>query len=584
MTLPKDPQLEILRLNKESGFKYKERRYEQWKENYTLYRDTIKVNRLTQRQSVNVPLMKQTVRTLLKDVDDLPVLYFENLDNDKQKEVFINEYYKYTLEYNNMEVKDIVDKRQVFLFGRTFKQLQIADGMVEVPIIDPTDILVDRYVDPTNLDSSRFLIHTHIFKTLSDLEKNENYDKERVHMLKIWHASDQGLIKSQNNVDMLQLKNEKLSDLGLDDVEEPVLGETYVELSMHFVYVKENENDEEQLHLIVEADDMFILMDKKLEDIIGKTKDNYWRNHFPYITWADDVDMQDFWTDGVADIVRTPNKVLNAWFSQVVENRTLRNFGMHYYNSSLEGFNPQTFNPIPWGWYPIPLGQDGKISDVLQKVDIPALTGSIDEMSYVVQMIEKASGATATQQGTQTEKRVTLGEVELALGEAKERVKGMSKFYTPAWKEFGVKFLKLIEAAPDKLNAVKLYKKGLNSNDIYGREIKPDDWKSASGYQVKVWSQDEKNQRDTQSLEKLNAVKANIPYNPKLEEIYQRKLLEFAGLTPEETNEIMEIEKKKIEQAQMQAEMANQMALNGQMGVPTTPAAPPLPAAPTEIK
>ena len=89
-----DPELEMLKLNKKSGFKYRERRHEDWLDNYPLYRDKVVVNRLTQRQSVNVPLMKQTVRTLLKDVDDMPVLYFENLDNDEMAEVFLNEYWK----------------------------------------------------------------------------------------------------------------------------------------------------------------------------------------------------------------------------------------------------------------------------------------------------------------------------------------------------------------------------------------------------------------------------------------------------------------------------------------------------------
>jgi len=32
--------------------------------------------------------MKTAIRTLLKDVDDMPVIYFENLDNDKEAEMY----------------------------------------------------------------------------------------------------------------------------------------------------------------------------------------------------------------------------------------------------------------------------------------------------------------------------------------------------------------------------------------------------------------------------------------------------------------------------------------------------------------
>ena len=39
----------------------------------------------------------------------------------------------------------------------------------------------------------------------------------------------------------------------------------------------------------------------------------------------------------------------------------------------------------------------------------------------------------------------------------------------------------------------------------------------------------------------------NMMDNPKLTEIFQRKLLEFSGLTPDEINQIMEFEKQKAE-------------------------------------
>jgi hypothetical protein len=43
----------------QADIRYRERRHPQWTDNYLLYRDTLITNRLTQRQSVNVPLMKE---------------------------------------------------------------------------------------------------------------------------------------------------------------------------------------------------------------------------------------------------------------------------------------------------------------------------------------------------------------------------------------------------------------------------------------------------------------------------------------------------------------------------------------------
>lgn len=536
-----DPKLQMLINDKESGYNYRERRHEDWLENYDLYRDKVQVNRLIQRQSVHIPLMKQTIRTLLKDVDDMPVLYFENLDNDKEAEVMLNAYWEDVVKCNRMELQDVIDKKQVFLYGRSYDQWQVIDGKIVMTVQDPMDILVDRYLDPFNIDSSRFVIHTHIFVPLAELEANKDYDQDAVKDLRDWHSSDDGLAKNAENHKLLTDKNEKLRDLGVDDVDSPVLGETVVELSMHFRFWKEEDDDEEQIYLFVEADNHNILMQKKLEEVIGETTDHYWRTHYPYNSWADDLERQDWYSDAIADIVRGSNKILDVWYSQLVENRTLRSFGMNMYDATIEGFQPQTLPPMPFGWYGVP----GKPADVFQKVDIPDLSESLDEMKFIIDLNNSATGATATQQGVETARKVTLGEVELALGEAKERIKGMSKFYTPAWEQRGEKFLKILEAAKDKLDAVTVYKKGKSTSTIYSREIRTKDFMTKSGSRCKVWSQDEKNEKDIQGLEKVTAVSAMIPGNPKLEEIKQRKALEFAGLTPEEINEVMMFEEQK---------------------------------------
>ena len=537
----KNLELQMLTNNKTTGFNYRERREKHWRDNYELYRDEVQINRLTQRQTVNVPLMKTQLRTLLKDIDDMPVVAFENLDNDKEKEIFLNEYWKLVLDENNAPIQDIVDKKQDFFFGRTFDSWQIEDGKIVFDIEDPEDILVDRFMNPYDIDSSRFLIHTHIFVPLSELEQNEDYDQERVAELKTFFESQLGIVKANDNENSLTRKNQKMSDLGVQDMDDPLLGETYVELSIH--YVKRDVDGEDRIIVYVEAENQQILMRKDQEEIIGVTEDNFWTNHYRYNTWGDDVDKQDFWTDGIADIIRVPNQILNTWLSQKVENRTMRNFNMHYYDSSLaeEGFTPSTFNPVPWGWYPIP----GDPNKVLKTVEIPELRDSIADMEYLQGLTEKATGATSTQQGVQTERQVTLGEVELAQGEAKARTQGISKFYTHAWEQRAKKFLKLIEAAPEKIDAVKLFKKGRNTDDIHEREVAPKDWMSKSGYRVKVWNQDEKKANEEDSLNKLNAVWLNMMDNPKLKEIYNRKLLEFADLEPDEITDVMEYEKTK---------------------------------------
>lgn len=540
----------MLNNNREDGYNYRRRRHEDWLENYTLSRDKVTVNRLTQRQSVSLPIMKTTFRTLLKDIDDMPVMYFKNLDNDKQAELIKNEYWKYTGSIaNKFEIQDIVDKKQIFHTGRSYDSWQIVNGKVKFSIIDPMDILVSRYNDPTNIHSSRFLDHMHIFKPLTSLERNPAYDQEAVARLKKFYATEMGLIKKADNLNALQEKNKRLRDMGVEDIDNPVLGETYVELNLQFVFrdkeTRKGKYFEDQIFLYVQADQREILQKAPLEEIVGETKDHHWQTHYTYNSWADDVENQDWYSDGIADIVRTPNKIANAWFSQLVENRTLKNLNMNVFNSNIEGFMPQTWTPQAWGMYGIPLKDGQKIADVFAQLPVADLTESLDEMTFLVTMIEKASGATATQQGMQTERKITLGEVQLALGEAKERIKGMSKFYTQVWKERGQTFIKLLEASPDRLIPVEVHKKGRNTDDVYTRDIAPSDWMTKTGYYCEVWDQAEKNENDMQTIEKLGAVQQDFLGNPKYTEIKQRKELEFTGLTPEEINDVMEIEEAK---------------------------------------
>jgi hypothetical protein len=303
---------------------------------------------------------------------------------------------------------------------------------------------------------------------------------------------------------------------------------------------------------------MFKLFKKPLQEVIGETEDDFWASHFPYTSWAPDVERTDFWSDGPGDTLRQPNKVLNSWISQLVENRTLRNFNMHYYDSTNAQFVPQTFQPIAWGWYPVP----GKPSEVIQDVVVGDLSESLDEIQYVISVAEKAVAATSAQTGQVETNQVTLGEVQLAVANAQARTKSMTLYYIDDWKTFGVKYSKMLDANFDKLDTVKLSKKGRLSSKLYTKEISPKDWLTKSGYKVEVKMKEDKDTEDTNQLQKLNLAKTIMPMNAPLQSIYKKKVLDFAGLNTEEQKEVMDFE--------------NQQMMNPNMagGVPITPGTP----------
>jgi len=524
-------ELENLKTDEESDFRFQERRHQQWKDNYHLFRDTVQVNRLTQRQSVNIPLMKVSIKTNLAGLDQFNQVEFEELGNNKDKEILFNAYWQDTVTRDRMELKDVVDKKQEQLYGITWTKLNIRNGRFETEIREPWDILKDRYADPTDYDNTaHHLIEGNIFRTFDQLEGNPNYNRDAIKRLKVFYASKQGLLRAEEVARMMQAKNERLGEMGVPDIDNPQLGHTVVELKAYFVKVWDDKDQEEHIHLIVRADTE-ILMAKPLKEILGI-------NFFPFVGWSSDPERNEQYPDGTADSIRTLNQVLNVWFSQLTENRTMRNMNMNFYDATANPeWVPQMFEAIPFGWYPLP----GKPGEVYQNVEIQELSESIDEMNFLMKLGESVSGATPTTKGETEQQKVTLGEVELALGQAKERISATNKFSMLAQKEKAEKFAKLVNANPEKLEAVKLYKKSFKGNMVE-KVANPNEWRSEKGYNCRVVSTAEKEAKTVESLQKMNAARQFFPGNMAFDRITKEKVLDFIGLNPEQTKEVMEVD------------------------------------------
>lgn len=527
-----------LATNRRSAFDYQKRRHEQWKENYELYRDTVILNRLTQRQTINMPLMKATIKTIQSGVNEPMDLVFDELGNDKQKEIFKNEYWQYCYLRNKLVLKVVVDKKQVLIYGRSWWKINIVDGYPYMEVLDPHDVLIDRRVDPTDSDSADFIAHIHIFRDLDELANNPDYDEDVLAKLKVDYAEGNGLKLSQENFESWLAKNQRMREMGVADVDDPEAGSVVVEINENYVKLWDDDKKKMRFYLVTTADGE-ILCKKPLEEKLGKTVDSYWDDHCPLVTWADDVERLDFYSDGWGDVARQPNKVLNAWISQLVENRTLRNFGMNYFDSGLEGFTPQTWDATPWGWYGIPVPEGKNLKDVFTKVDVPDLSDSLDEMNFVIKMVESATAATAANKGVAEDRQITLGEVKMLFAQANERVSDTKIYFKEAHRELGEKWAKLCEGSSDALEPVKLYKKSYKGN-YFSAEVIPSDWKSSVGYRCRVLNKAEQEENNLQSIQKFTAVRQYFPANAPYDRIMQKKLLDIVDVTPEESKEIMD--------------------------------------------
>lgn len=539
---------------KEIARSYQERRHIDWNDNYELNRNKTKTNRLTQRQAVNIPLMKETVKTTLSKIDDPPTVDFKEKNGDEYKELIVQEMWNDDYERLNLEGVDLQDKKTVLLSGRSFKKLNWNKDGFQVTTPDIFDIIIDPLVDPLDIETARFIIHQNIFRSLLDVMADGRYHAAGKKELEKYLHSKQGTVQSGKNMEEYRKKNERLIAMGVKESDIPLFagGDVILSLSEHICSVWNNSKKAFERRVIIYADDMVELYNETLQECLGV-------DFFPYVSWGDDLETNDFWSDGIADLVRTPNKVLNVWFSQMVENRTLRNFQMHWYDSTTEDYQPTQYEPGPGVMLPAP----GDPNKTIMPVDIQGLDETMNAINFLTQIVERGTAATSIDKGVQEGPRTTLGEVEILVGKAMERTQSMAKFYRRSWQELAMKWYGLMEA--NQTSKRKLYKQGAGGK-LWPKMVYPKDWKSEFGFQAFVRSSSEQEQEKTKGIQRLMFVKGMFPNNGALNRLTQKRSLELLDLTPAELREIEEDEKKSQEMLQQQ-----QVAV--QAGQPVDPAA-----------
>ena len=521
-------------MQKDIANAFQKRRHVDWTDNYTLYRNKVKFNRLTQRQAVNIPLMKETIKTLLSKIDDAPIVDWKELSGNMEKEMVLQEKWNADFISLNLEGVDVQDKKNVLLYGRGFKKLNFINGLTKINALDIYDVVVDPLMDPLDIETARYLCHQNIFRSLREVLADPRYDADAKLRLKTYLSSDEAIIQSSKNKEELERKQERLRTMGVgsEEFEKFGAGDTILNLTEQIFHSWDVKLNKWVRYVDVYANDNIRLFHLPLIEAIGV-------DFYPYVTWGEDVETQDIWSDAPADIVRTPNKILNVWFSQMIENRTLKNFQMHWYDATSKNYKPQTYEPGPGRMLAAP----GNPNETIKPVEISGLEDTLTQIEFLIKLVEKGTAATAIEKGVSEKKQITLGEVKMLVGKANERVLGMSKFYRRAWQEMAMKWYKINAANVSGGETITLYKTGSDGN-IWPKKVKTKDWKSTVGYRAVISSKEAHEEEKVQGLQVLGYIKEQFPNNPALVKIVQKRSLDLIDLTPEEIREVQEAEKK----------------------------------------
>src|SRR3990167_3030239 len=73
---------------------------------------------------------------------------------------------------------DIVDKKNVLLYGISTKKLNLGEEGVEVGVLDTFNVVYDPLINPIDIESARFIIHQNIFRSLREILADEKYTAE----------------------------------------------------------------------------------------------------------------------------------------------------------------------------------------------------------------------------------------------------------------------------------------------------------------------------------------------------------------------------------------------------------------------
>ena len=528
---PKPDLLEKLLSEKKIARLFQERKHQDWNDTYELSRGKVRTNRLTQRQAVNIPLMKETEKTILSRIDEVPNVDWKEKSGDEFKELIFQSLWDGFFQEKNLEAVDMQDKKTCIRYGRPTKKIVPGkDFYPDVYALDIFDVVYDPLMDPLNIESARFVIHQNIFKTVREILADPKYTAEGKRALKEYADSKEGIVQSSLNKEELERKQERLEAMGVSSDEFPLFaaGDVLVNLTEHYTNVWNTKKEEFERRVIIYCEESIELYNETLEESIGITE-------YPFVTWSEDLETNDLWNDSIDDLIRVPNQLINVWFSQMAENRTLKNFQMSWYDATVQGYQPQTYEPGPGRMLPAP----GDPNKTIMPVNISGLDDTLEAINFLTAVVERGTGATAIEKGVGEIKQQTLGEVNVLVGKALERSTSIAKFYRRSWYDFAVKWDKIMQA--NARGSKKLYKTSRNGK-VYEKTVMRGDWISEAGYKPTVSSSSEQEQETVKGIQKFQFLLQMFPNNGALRKVAQKRSLEMVDLSPDELKEVEEAE------------------------------------------
>jgi hypothetical protein len=154
--------------------------------------------------------------------------------------------------------------------------------------------------------------------------------------------------------------------------------------------------------------------------------------------------------------------------------------------------------------------------------------------------VQSATASTSPAEGDASEGN-TLGEIQILLQQANDRIQASSPFYKQYWQDIGEKFAAIVNANSEMLEDTTLYKKS-QSGKYWQKNLKASEMSSKKGYKCKVSSKADTEADSLKTINKLQTASAEFAGNIPFQAIFQKRMLDWVGLSPEEEKEVLDFE------------------------------------------
>lgn len=285
---------------------YKQGKIGEWKKNEDMYYAK-KFKSKDARANVELARMQEFVHTILSKIDNpLTFKYIKRKEAQVKRVAMLNSLREYEKGQDNWDIKDIVGKKQVIIYGRAIYSYSASsdDGYKSnLQNIDVYDFLIDPSVGGIDMEKASYMGNYNIIKTKAELEqgvKDKLYIKDVVKLL----VQSGGTANEKS-----QEETNKQSRV----------------FAQNTTTEKEQANKDRyefwQWVNTFEGKRYYLLMDNNGNVIRAELlEDMFASNLWPYWSYAAFMDLTEFWTPSYCDYAREIFMAQATTINQMLDN------------------------------------------------------------------------------------------------------------------------------------------------------------------------------------------------------------------------------------------------------------------------